>query len=121
MRTSAARVVLPPSQGYVCLSCRLQSVRLGTGRSRRYNHTNPPPDKEGAVKDFNALSEPSNNGNNASFTPTVKEMINGFMLGDSAKILRKDGDGARDELGSQAVSPQEVCILLSLHKRYWLI
>lgn len=110
MRASTARLVFAPSQGYVCLSCRLQSAALRTGRSRRYQHSSRSQDEASNDKVFQTVSDAlkDDRGAESSSSSTIREVIKGFFLNDSTKAGGKFGHLDGDRVGSRAVTRQEV-------------
>lgn len=114
MRVNTARLLLAPSQGYVCLSCRLQSAAAQTGRSRRYQHSSrPKKDEKSEEKGFQTLSEALNNdkGAKSSSSSTIREIIKGFISNDSTKAEGRDEHANRVHVGSKAVTRQGVCVV----------
>ncbi len=121
MRASTARLVFAPSQGYVCLSCRLHSATTRTGRSRRQQHSSHPSshleDTKSEEHGFQTLSEASKSdkGATSSSSSTITEIIKGFISKDSTRVggkfARRDGD----HVDSPAVTRQEVCTV-GLHE-----
>lgn len=104
MRARVARAVLAPNHGYVCLSCRLQSVEVEGGRTRRYQHSGPKDED----RSNQVLKNPPENVEKADLPVTssrIREIIRGFMGGQKTKPLVKE------TLSSQAANKeaQKVC------------
>lgn len=108
MRASSARVVLAPTQEYICLSCRLQGVGVAIGYSRRYKHTN----KKSSSEDFKSLTEAQkyDTGNRLKSLSTISNFIKGFISND-AKAEGKSENGKETKADTPEVLSYQVCTL----------
>lgn len=108
MRVKSARVVLAPTQGYICLSCRLQSAGVSIGNARRYKHTN----KKSASEEPRRLGEGVKNDTGRKSKPlsTISNLIKGFISND-AKAEGTSGDREETKVDRPDGLLQQVCTL----------
>ena len=118
MSARAVRGFLPPSQGYICLSCRLQNAGVRRGQTRNYSYaTNG--DSNGSSKGSVLPKEivESTNASSAGSRSFLKDMIRDLVRGrtetEGTSIL-SENKTSQDYINTPHVETEVSCLNIHL-------